>query len=185
MVVVDDKDSLAFALRPLDATAQRLVPANLEAKLGAIYEVGLESLVVLRMLVRQLASYRGAALIVDYGYAETALAGTLQAVSGHATADPLDRPGEIDLTAHVDFGALKQVAAADPALRVSGPLGQGAFLTNLGIELRARQLKHVATPEQAAAIDAAVERLTVPAAMGTLFKAMAITPAGLADPPGF
>ena len=49
----------------------------------------------------------GAALIVDYGYVHGGPGGdTLQAVRKHAFADPLSAPGEVDLTAHVDFAAI-------------------------------------------------------------------------------
>ena len=47
----------------------------------------------------------GWALIVDYGH-DGALGASLQAVRGHRGADMLDRPGETDLSAHVDFAAL-------------------------------------------------------------------------------
>ena len=47
----------------------------------------------------------GWALIVDYGYDER-LGASLQAVRGHRGAGILDRPGETDLSAHVDFAAL-------------------------------------------------------------------------------
>ena len=43
---------------------------------------------------------------------------------------------------------------------VFGPVGQGEFLLELGILQRAEALKSLATPEQAAAIDAALARLT-------------------------
>ena len=55
---------------------------------------------------------------------------SLQAVRGHRGADVLDRPGETDLSAHVDFAAL---AAAPPARATFGPVGQGDFLRRLGI----------------------------------------------------
>jgi len=55
------------------------------------------------------------------------------------------------------------------------PVTQGAFLHALGIEARAQRLKARADGAQAAAIDAALTRLTGEAAgqMGALFKAMA------------
>ena len=67
----------------------------------------------------------GAALIIDYGHAESAPGDTLQAVGGHAFADPLAAPGEVDLTAHVDFAALA-LAAESMGARVHGPVDAGA-----------------------------------------------------------
>jgi SAM-dependent MidA family methyltransferase len=81
---------------------------------------------------------RGYALIVDYGHEAADLyhavrrRGTLLAYHRHRTSeDFLARPGEQDLTAHVDFTALRQ--AADRAgARWLGLVTQGRFLLALG-----------------------------------------------------
>ena len=52
----------------------------------------------------------------------------LQAVRGHAFANPYDEPGERDLTAHVDFGTLA-AAARESGCAAHGPVAQGAWLT--------------------------------------------------------
>ena len=125
-----------------------------------------------------------AGLIVDYGHERTACGDTLQAVSRHKFADPLSAPGEIDLTAHVDFAALKDTAQAH-GLRAYGPMAQGAFLLRLGLEARRDRLCERATLDQAQQILSATNRLVDPAAMGLLFKALVITSQGLAPPPPF
>jgi NADH dehydrogenase [ubiquinone] 1 alpha subcomplex assembly factor 7 len=101
----------------------------------------------------------------------------------HAFADPLEAPGEADLTAHVDFQALAE-AAAQAGAAAHGPVTQGAFLEALGLGARAAQLK-TAAPARATEIDAAVGRLAGPDQMGTLFKALALTAPGLGAPAGF
>jgi len=53
----------------------------------------------------RLIRHGGWALIIDYGH-DGALGASLQAVRSHRGADILDRPGETDLSAHVDFAAL-------------------------------------------------------------------------------
>ncbi len=53
--------------------------------------------------VRDLRRDGGWALIVDYGYDQRGHGASLQAVRGHRGAALLDRPGETDLSAHVDF----------------------------------------------------------------------------------
>ncbi len=135
-------------------------------------------------MARRVSTLGGAALIVDYGHAKSAAGETMQAVKDHAYHDPLDAPGDADLTAHVDFGALSG-AALEAGASVHGPLSQGAFLENLGIHARAEALIAAASGFQAADIRAAVARLTSPGEMGTLFKVMAITHPELAPPPGF
>ena len=170
-----DGDELAFTMSLPDNAFQLFIPPDMrDAPVGTVHEVSLPTLTITREIAKQVVSTGGAALIVDYGYTVTPGKGTIQAVSSHRHADVLERPGEVDLTAHVDFPALKQIAQSQGAV-VLGPIGQGEFLQTLGIDMRSAQLKHNATPEQATAIDAAVHRLTDSGEMGTLFKVMAIT----------
>ena len=126
----------------------------------------------------------GAALIVDYGHGESALGETLQAVRRHASHDVLSDPGTADLTCHVDFAALAQ-AAGDAGAAAHGPVAQGAFLERIGIAARAARLMEEATPPQREDIRTARLRLTQSDQMGTLFKALALTPTGLGPPAGF
>ncbi len=92
-------------------------------------------------------------------------------------------PATRDLSAHVDFTALAE-AARHGGAQVFGPQPQGTFLNTLGIKARARQLIE-ANPAAAQAVSHAVERLTAPAQMGTLFQAMALLPQSAPSPPGF
>ena len=66
-----------------------------------------------------------------------------------------------------------------------GPVTQGDFLRRLGIAAARRAAKANATPQQAADIDAALERLTAPDQMGELFKVLAIADPKLGPLPGF
>jgi SAM-dependent MidA family methyltransferase len=161
-----------------------LIPAPLEpAETGTIVETSPASLGVVRALAQRLARQSGAALIVDYGHARSGAGETLQAVSGHAYADPWQEPGSRDLTAHVDFEALGRAARAE-GVRVSGPRGQGEWLQAMGIDARAAALA-AAAPERAAEIEAARDRLVAPAQMGVLFKALALTAPDWPKPEGF
>jgi NADH dehydrogenase [ubiquinone] 1 alpha subcomplex assembly factor 7 len=128
----------------------------------------------------------GAALLLDYGHIKYGLGDTLQAVAGHAYADPLQAPGEADLTAHVDFEALAQSAESIGG-RIHGPILQRELLLRLGIDKRAAALKANATRDKALEIDMAVSRLTTSGAegMGELFKALAIADPKLGALPGF
>lgn len=136
------------------------------------------------LLARRIAQQGGAALIIDFGHAESAFGDTLQAVRGHQFADPLQHPGEADLTAQVDFAAVA-VWAERQGAAVHGPIPQGEFLRRLGIAQRAARLKTSATPQQAADIDAALARLMAPDQMGALFKVLAIADPKLGSLPGF
>jgi SAM-dependent MidA family methyltransferase len=137
-------------------------------------------------LGRRIAREPGAALVIDYGHAESATGETLQAVREHLFADPLSTPGEADMTAHVDFQALGRAFEAMGA-NAFGPIEQALFLDRLGIGTRAQTLKANASRAKAHEIDSAMARLTGSGrtGMGTLFKAMAIAHRQLGTPAGF
>jgi len=125
-----------------------------------------------------------AALFIDYGHAMSGLGDTLQAVRRHRYADPLTSPGETDLTAHVDFAALK-LGSEGLGLRAYGPMPQGEFLLRLGLSERRDRLLEAARPEQRELIASGAARLADPSQMGVLFKVLALASDGLAPPPPF
>jgi NADH dehydrogenase [ubiquinone] 1 alpha subcomplex assembly factor 7 len=124
-------------------------------------------------IARQLAVRGGVAIIIDYGYDQPgAIGDTLQAVHGHAYALPLDRPGEQDLTAHVDFAVMAEATRRVGAVP-SRVASQGTWLETLGIGARAMALA-AKNPQDTEAIAAARRRLCDEEEMGRLFKVMAI-----------
>jgi NADH dehydrogenase [ubiquinone] 1 alpha subcomplex assembly factor 7 len=125
----------------------------------------------------------GVALILDYGRAQAAFGDSLQALRHGRPADPLDAPGEADLTAHIDFAAIAQ-AAMEAGAKPHGPVSQGAFLDALGLRVRTERLA-AANPARAAGLRNAADRLASPSRMGQLFKALAITSPESPTPPGF
>ena len=186
VIEIDNAGNLVFGIaNELIPLFEQLVPASVrDAQLGAIYEWRADNLPL--AIGRRVVQQGGAALIVDYGHVESAPGETLQAVGGHAFASPLVSPGEVDLTAHVDFQAFA-LASESMGARVDGPIDQAALLRNLGIDKRAAALKAYASAEKAAEIDVAVKRLLGegPTGMGTLFKAIAVANPELGTLPGF
>jgi NADH dehydrogenase [ubiquinone] 1 alpha subcomplex assembly factor 7 len=158
------------------------------AREGSIIEVNMIAQRLMGEIAARLAREGGALLVIDYGYLETSLGDSLQAVSRHSYVDPLAEPGAADLTAHVDFAALARAARAQGA-KVMGPVTQAHFLLQLGIERRAGSLMKKASPEQSRAIVDAFDRLTGTQDprrhMGALFKVMAVTHPDMPDMPGF
>ncbi len=151
-----------------------LIPPELaNAEEGAIVEVCPAGLRLMADIARRIAAHGGAALIVDYGYRTSAPGDSLQAVRRHQPVDIFHRPGDCDLTAHVDFAALAAAARAAGAA-TAGPVGQGAFLEALGIRVRAAMLARRAGARQRKDIHAAVRRLIAPDMMGELFKVLAV-----------
>jgi NADH dehydrogenase [ubiquinone] 1 alpha subcomplex assembly factor 7 len=182
LVGLDADGQLAFGISP-HATAEITV----DAPTSSIIELSATARQVTAALARRIGKDGGALLIIDYGHTETTLGETLQAVRAHRFVDPLEAPGELDLTAHVDFAALAREAERGGA-RIHGPVPQADFLLSLGIAERAQRLSRSASAKQAAAVESALARLTdcvTPTSMGRLFKAMAVTSKAMHSIPGF
>ncbi len=186
VVELNSEGNLAFGMaNEVIPLFDQLVPASLrDAPIGAIYEWRADNLPL--AIGRRLAHQGGAALVIDYGHVESAPGDTLQAVGSHAFVNPLESPGQVDLTAHVDFQQFAS-AAESMGARVHGPIEQGKLLRNLGIEKRAATLRAAAPPNKAAEIDSAVKRLLGegPTEMGKLFKAIGIASPAVGKLPGF
>ncbi|KMO13502.1 class I SAM-dependent methyltransferase [Methylobacterium platani] len=176
-----DGDVLAFGLSP-DPTPE----ITAEGAAGAILTLPAVGLDLVRQLAGRLAREGGALLAIDYGDLYGGTADTLQAVTRHRFADPLEAPGETDLTAQVDFAALARAAAGAGAV-VHGPVTQADFLLALGLAQRAERLAARANPVQAAAVKAGADRLVDRSTrgMGHLFKVMGLTGPGRPGLPGF
>ena len=159
-----------------------VVPEPLrDAAPGSVLEVSPASVAIVRALTVRLMRQGGAMLVVDYGHEGPLLGETLQAVRGHGFANPYETPGEVDLSAHVDFTTL--AAAAQVAGAVAwGPVEQGEWLVKLGIDARAAALAR-SSPDRAEGIVA--DRARLVRGMGSLFKAMAVTAPAWPQPAGF
>lgn len=180
-----DGQAFAFVAGPLAEPPAGLADAAEGAAEDEVVETCPAAEKLAAALAARLAAAGGAALVIDYGHARAAPGDTLQAVRGHRFASVLERPGETDLSHHVDFQALT-VAAQAAGASTHGPIPQGLFLGRLGAGERAEALAAAAAdPAQAQAIVSAVRRLLHPGRMGLLFKAFAIAGPGLGPLPGF
>lgn len=174
---VDEAEQLTFGL-------SAAIPApESDDDVGFVREVapGLESLVY--ELERRLFDAPGRALFIDYGYVKPEGADTLQALKAHKKVDPLEAPGEADLTAHVDFARLAHLAES-AGLAVHGPAPQGVFLRKLGLDQRAEMLIEM-HPDRGERIEREHNRLSHPDQMGALFKVICISSPNLPPPAGF
>lgn len=135
----------------------------------------------IRTLAERLAA--GAAFFIDYGFPEAEYyhaqrgMGTLMCHRGHlADTEPLQAPGEKDITAHVNFTGIA-LAAQEAGLPTLGYTSQGRFLANCGIGELAE-----AAPMQD---QLAVQRLVAEHEMGELFKVIAFQRGPFWDAIGF
>lgn len=139
---------------------------------------------IMRRLAQHFHEHGGAALIIDYGYLGEAHQDTLQAMKAHLFHSVLADPGDADLTAHVDFQTLIDIAR-DAGHQVPELANQGEFLVRMGAELRLEMLLKQATGTQKDMLISGLHRLISPQAMGELFKVMAVCSDAKVDVPGF
>ncbi len=108
---------------------------GLPATEGQVVEVNEAAQAFVAAIAHRLRRHPGVALLVDYGRTQPATGETLQAIADGGSVNPLSPAGMADLTAHVDFAAMVQVAH-EAGCRVQGPVTQQAFLSELGLDQR-------------------------------------------------
>ncbi|MEF2073272.1 class I SAM-dependent methyltransferase [Consotaella aegiceratis] len=187
-ITVADDESFAFTACPLHPEDRSLIE-DLSGALpapapGTILELAPARWRLAQATADRLRTSGGAALFIDYGHPAPAYGDTLQALRGHQTAEPLNDPGQADLTSHVEFGTLARIFAA-AGLAVAPLAEQGQFLFDLGLRERASTLGTGQSKAEQAAIVAAAERLagTGPGQMGRIFKVLAAATRPLPLPP--
>ncbi|MFO0388258.1 MAG: class I SAM-dependent methyltransferase [Alphaproteobacteria bacterium] len=183
MVDVDNSEFI-FSVMPAEADIQKKLDSGFRRNDGEIIELCEPALEILRVIGEHIATKGGAAMIADYGYIGGTNGDTLQAVKNHKYHNVLKDAGEADLTAHVDFSALMEVAQHAGAT-VYGPYPQGRVLGKLGAIPRATRLCEGLTQEGQATIMSGLKRLLAPDEMGELFKMMCIMPKHHPTPEGF
>jgi SAM-dependent MidA family methyltransferase len=168
---------LKLAEGPLSTPALQVYLDRLGVTLepGWRVEINLRAVEWIREAARRLR--RGFIIVIDYGhearelYSLTHAGGTLTSFSGHTSTVPdassatppwLRRPGEQDLTAHVDFTSVRRAAEAE-GLQTLAFLDQTYFLLGLVTGW---------TPEILAERAAALKTLLVPGGLGSTHKVM-------------
>ncbi|MBX3498342.1 MAG: SAM-dependent methyltransferase [Alphaproteobacteria bacterium] len=184
--LVRGSTEFAFAAAPGKSPLAALLPDSVRAidRFGSIAELSPAVTSLTSDVARRIVADRGAALFIDYGYDSDTNGDTLQALRAHRPMGVFEAIGEADLTAHVDFSAVRR-AALQAGASTDGPTTQGDLLRDLGIETRAALLRQMATPAQAEAIGVAMRRLIDPGQMGTLFRAIALRDPALPPAAGF
>ena len=166
--------------QPMDAAVPE---PRRQAEPGTIIETCPGAAATVYEAAGRLLEQGGAALFIDYGHDSWRTGSSLQAVRAHRQVDPFAAPGEADLTAHVDFATLAQIAQSRGCTWL-GTVPQGRWLRELGIEARAATLASHA-PQHTAAINEARDRLIGEGQMGVLFKVMGLAGPGWGDAAGF
>ena len=142
-------------------------------KIGDTLEHSEQAISIFSSICDHLIKYDGVLLVVDYGNI-SGIGDTLQAVSDHKFSSIFEKPGKSDLTSHVNFKLLKEIASKKN-LYVSPVKEQQNFLLELGIKERLKSLTENVSSTIAERVESEVKRLIDPDKMGSLFKVIAIT----------
>ena len=145
----------------------------LDFKIGDTLEYSEQAISIFSNICNHLIQCDGILLVVDYGNI-SGVGDTLQAVSKHKFKSVLEKPGQNDLSSHVNFKLLKEIAGKKN-LYVSPVREQRNFLLELGIKERLRSLTKNVSSAVAETVNSEVKRLIDPDKMGSLFKVIAIT----------
>ncbi|MBF0368079.1 MAG: SAM-dependent methyltransferase [Magnetococcales bacterium] len=151
---------------------------GVDLAVGYRTEVGLPGCRWVEQMAGKIA--RGLMVTIDYGYtsreyyAPLRAGGTLVGHRGHHRVDdPLLYPGQMDLTAHVDFSALARSGVAG-GLTTYGYTTQAWYLMGVGMLERLEMVlaKEGLDSAKGAELRQAVMRLILPQEMGERFKVL-------------
>ncbi|CAL5220482.1 g2508 [Coccomyxa viridis] len=147
---------LRLVLAPNETPASKLLlPPRLAGLTPAdrdsldLLEVCPQGLGLAGELAKRVTAEGGAALVIDYGH-DQPYADSLQAIKDHSFVPVLSQPGLADLSAHVDFSAIKHSVNTAEGSNASchGPITQAHFLEALGIRERLEGLLQTASQEE-------------------------------------
>ncbi|KAF1790528.1 S-adenosyl-L-methionine-dependent methyltransferase [Phytophthora cactorum] len=138
-----------------DTVVQRLDVADVtgtpvhtaQAQVGDKIEISPVSIALVQDMAKRISQSGGGALVVDYGYDHPSEL-SLRGIKNHEFVSVLREPGDVDLSIDVDFATLRRFATAESKVKSSGPVGQGTFLKNMGIEHRLAMLLQNTKSEQ-------------------------------------
>lgn len=143
--------------------------------INSIVEINYPARNMVEYLCQVLKTMKGSVLIIDYGYdLDLPLGSSLQAIKSHKFHSIFENIGEADLTAHVDFRALRKIALENK-LNPLPVMTQRDFLLKYGIDLRASILMKNALTEESEDIKRGLSRLIDNNQMGELFKVLNIS----------
>jgi SAM-dependent MidA family methyltransferase len=148
---------------------------------GERVEVPLASLPWMDRIARAFDARSGFAVLIDYGYTrEEQLAGrhrdTLMTYRRHqASPSPFEAPGEQDITAHVNFTALRS-RGSELGLESIALLTQSQFLIGIGEETQfADAFQDCKLPQERAKVALQLKHLISPEAMGETFQVLLLS----------
>ncbi len=172
-------EQFEWQILPTQNTLLQTTVDNLRLPIGYVSEVNL----LLEPWIKAMANIleKGLVLLIDYGFLRSEYyhpqrnEGTLMChYQHHAHTDPLILVGLQDITAHVDFTAVFDVAQKNN-LQIAGYTQQANFLLASGLLNNLTQYETHEINAEYFQLSQQVKTLTLPSEMGELFKVMALT----------
>lgn len=146
-----------------------------DAKEGDIIQICPEGWDISCEIGKRISNHGGSGLIIDYGSLHIRDS-RLRGIQNHKWVSPFSSPGFVDLSSDVEFSPLKIAAETAGNCHSFGPISQHAFLFNMGIDQRLRDLmKASKSAKQSKELIRAVDRLVGPEEMGNVYKFLALS----------
>lgn len=178
-MVMYAENEFQTVLRPVNPLMSQTLAAQprfTKLPLLSEIEISTESWQVAREIGHMLNTNTGTALIIDYGPLSTIPVNSFRGFRKHKQVSPYDTPGDADLTADVDFQALKDIFQSFKHLNTLGPTMQGDWLHRMGIGARATVLADNQPSETGKKrIEDAYNRLTDMQFMGKTYKVLNVS----------
>ena len=138
-----------------------------------VIEYSPETFKYLKIICNLIQKNNGGMLVIDYGYADSKMRETLQAVNNHKYSNILENIGDSDITYNINFNSFEKFINQFKKIN-SIFTNQGKFLTNMGIIQRAEIISKNIVFSKKTDLFYRVRRLIDEKQMGELFKVMLI-----------
>ena len=138
-----------------------------------IIEYSPETFKYLKTICEMIQRNEGGMLIIDYGYLNSKMHETLQAVNNHKYSDVLEKIGDSDITYNISFNLFQKFTSQFYNLD-SIVTNQKKFLTSMGILQRAEIISKNIPFSKKTDLFYRIKRLIDEKQMGELFKVMLI-----------
>lgn len=135
LVDVNGEHALRFVLA--GGSTQALALLDVFEPQGDITEVGAEAVSVVERVAETVRKDGGMGLLIDYGE-DGQVGDSVRAFEKHLQVDVLERPGECDVTADINFAQIRMGVEQTEGVVMRGPVSQREFLLRLGAADRFR-----------------------------------------------
>ena len=138
---------------------------------GDVIEYPVGAIDYLKIISKKIKKYNGGLLALDYGYINNKNQNTLQSVSKHRYASIYSKPGNVDITSHINFDLFSTILKKNK-LSVKKVISQNEFLQKMGIINRANILSKKMNFYSKADLFYRLKKLLDQKEMGSIFKVL-------------